>query len=87
MANAYLDFIESRIGFRPKVSPNKRDAAWNIMLTRTNAVKLVSLIYGETSFCLTRKKSKANEILSLCMDRDGVPHPKPLLPQTVSIDD
>ncbi len=65
MASAYLDFIEQIIGFRPNVHPNKRDGAWNIMVANRNAKKLATLIYGDASFCMQRKKDKATEIISL----------------------
>ncbi len=62
IAEAWMDFIERVTAFRPRVNPNKRDNAWNIMVMREKGMRLVSEIYRPGLLAIPRKAKLASEI-------------------------
>lgn len=62
--DAYLDYLYRNYGLKKKSSRNKRDNAFNIMVTNENAVKIVKDLYLGSSLYLDRKYQKALELQS-----------------------
>lgn len=63
-ASGYCDFIHRKLGIQKTTSPNKRDNAYNIMITSDNAQQLVRLLYENSIISLPRKFDKAKNIIS-----------------------
>lgn len=61
---AYLDFLFRFYGLKKKSSRNKRDGAYNIMVTNENAVKLAEDLYLSSDLYLDRKFKKAIQLQS-----------------------
>ncbi len=61
---AYNDFIFEVTGQRKENSRNKRDNAYNIMLNKEDAQKMVSVLYYDGCLALPRKLQKASEVLN-----------------------
>jgi len=63
-ATEYIDFLEPITGKRKTASRNQRDGAFNIMVTKEDAQKLVYKLYYPECLCLERKRKSAIEVLS-----------------------
>lgn len=59
LAEGYIRFIESITGKTKTTSPNKRDGAYNIMITREDAQLVAEKLYYDDCVGLQRKKDKA----------------------------
>ena len=59
---AYLDYLARIYNINKKSSRNKRDNAYNIMITNENAVKFVKDLYLSSNLYLDRKYKKALEL-------------------------
>jgi hypothetical protein len=60
----YLKFLEKYLNIKKSINRNKRDNVYNIMVTNENAIKLINLIYYDTSkIYLNRKFIKAKQVL------------------------
>jgi len=59
----YLNFLFEITGKIKVSNKNKRDKAFNIMITKENAQKVVSLLYYPKCLSLSRKKENAEKVL------------------------
>lgn len=64
LAQQFVDFIAPIIGYRKTFNRNKRDNAFNIMITCENAMKIVQLLYYDNCLALERKRQKSIEIIN-----------------------
>lgn len=63
LASAFFDLVELHCGYRPIVKPNKRDKAYNIIIIKENAQKLIHFLYNGSCIGLDRKNVAAQAIL------------------------
>ena len=61
---SYLDFLYRTYGLKKKSSRNKRDNAYNIMVTNEVAVQMAKDLYLNSDLYLDRKYKKALELQS-----------------------
>ncbi|SRR5258708_7557773 len=61
--NDYISYLNKNINFIPKVSRNKRDNTYNIVLLNINCISLVKLLYSNNDISLYRKQELANKII------------------------
>ena len=60
LKDAYITFIQEEIGVNINAHRNQRDNIYNIMLTRSNALKLTNLLYRvHNGLSIQRKQDKA----------------------------
>lgn len=62
LANSYKELIYKITGSQCNSVKNNRDNAFNIMITKENAVALVIFLYYENCIAIDRKKLAANKI-------------------------
>jgi len=55
--DSYLEFLNENLDISKKCTRNKRDDIYNIVVTRTNAKKLHSILYYKDCVCLGRKNN------------------------------
>lgn len=70
MAIAYEQFLFGLIGKRKTLNRNKRDNAYNIVVLREDAIKVVSFLYYPSCLGLDRKIGKAKEVMSWVRPND-----------------
>lgn len=63
IARGYENFIYNNTGKLKKNNPNARDGVYNIMVTKEDAQKLVSVLYYKGCLSLDRKHNSAMEVL------------------------
>lgn len=59
-----MDFLEQIIGYKKITTKNKRDSAYNIMVTNENAQKIVTYLYYNNCLSINRKYNKAIQIIN-----------------------
>lgn len=64
LANQYVDFLEQIIGYKKITTKNKRDSAYNIMVTNENAQKIVNCLYYKDCLSINRKYNLAIDIMN-----------------------
>lgn len=73
LAVAFFDLIEAHCGYRPNVNPNKRDRAYNIVVIKEAAQKLVNFLYKDACIGLDRKSAEAHNIMQWKRSVDSRP--------------
>lgn len=64
LAESFKDFVYSITNYKPSTRKNNRDGVYNIMLSKEKAQLLVEKLYYDNCLCLSRKKNKADIVLS-----------------------
>lgn len=64
LTQSYNDFIFRMTGSIKKLSRNKRDNVYNIMIVKEDAQKIINLLYYDNCLCLPRKYLASMEVRS-----------------------
>jgi hypothetical protein len=63
LKNFYIDFLFKIINKKKNINRNKRDNIYNIMVTKEDAQKVVSVLYYDKCNSMNRKKEKAIQVI------------------------
>lgn len=63
LAKAYIEFINQFVQVERKVNKNKRDTAYNIVVTNEDSQKIISMLYYDNCLSIPRKYKMAKKIL------------------------
>jgi hypothetical protein len=72
LANAYVEFLFKRTGYRKEINPNKRDGVYNICILNEDAQLLTNEIYYPRCLCIDRKYKSAELVKSWVRPNDMV---------------
>lgn len=64
LSNQYIIFLEQIIGYKKITTKNKRDSAYNIMVTNENAQKVIKRLYYKDCLSINRKYNMAIDIIN-----------------------
>lgn len=64
LSQQYITFLSTIIGYKKETSKNKRDNAYNIMVTNEDSQKIISQLYYKNCLSIDRKYETAQEILN-----------------------
>jgi hypothetical protein len=64
LVNSYLEYIKEILNIEKVANRNKRDNAYNVMITNENAQKLIEELYYDNCLSIDRKLNKSKEVLS-----------------------
>lgn len=64
LSEQYINYLTNIIGYKKETSKNKRDNAYNIMVTNEDSQKIISQLYYDKCLSIDRKYETAKQILN-----------------------